>query len=69
MSSAGFKTTIPAIKWPQTYALDHMATRNNTLFLIPNDINQFKDIKILSFYLQPGSVLLESDQYIHSLST
>jgi hypothetical protein len=45
MSSAGFKTTIPAIKWPQTYALDHTATKNSTLFLIPNDINEFMDIK------------------------
>ena len=39
-----FKTTIPAIKWPQTYALDHVATRNSTLFLIPYDINEFTDI-------------------------
>jgi hypothetical protein len=45
MSSAGFKTMIPAIKWPQTYALDHVATINSTLFLIPNDINEFTDIK------------------------
>jgi hypothetical protein len=26
MPSPGFKTTIPAIEWPQTYALDRMAT-------------------------------------------
>jgi hypothetical protein len=45
MSSAGFKTTIPAIKWPPTYTLDHMDTSNSTLFLIPSDINEFMDIK------------------------
>jgi hypothetical protein len=45
MSSAGFKTTIPAIKWPQAYASDHVATRKSTLFLIPYDINEFTDIK------------------------
>jgi len=31
MSSAGFEPLIPAIKWPQTYALDRAATRIGTI--------------------------------------
>ena len=27
MTSAGFEPAIPAMEWPQTYTLDHVATR------------------------------------------
>jgi hypothetical protein len=34
MPSAEFKPAIPTIQWPQTYALDHMATKIDRYLLL-----------------------------------
>jgi hypothetical protein len=39
MPSAGFKPTIPATKRPQTYALDHMATKFDLRFRHRNNLD------------------------------
>jgi hypothetical protein len=35
MPAAGFNIIIPAVRWPRTYALDHVATGIGSDFTLP----------------------------------
>jgi len=50
MPLAGFKPTIPASEQPQTHALDHAATGNNTKILLPKS----SQICLCILQLEPG---------------
>jgi hypothetical protein len=71
MPSAGFKPTIPATKRPQTYALDHMATKFDLRFRHRNNLDIKTQLRVeisvcpifqlLQYILNSGFMLSSSD--------